>query len=282
MKIIKAIVLSLVLVAVTTACDKETDYVVTIKTPFGDMVAVLFDETPLHKENFIKLAESGQFDSTIFHRVMDEFMVQGGDVNRKPGSEGSIDYTIPAEFIPKFYHRRGALAAARQPDQVNPNRESSGCQFYVVQGKIWSEEELTTDLNKLTNAVATLIRIPEYDSLGQELISAYNAGDFDRYNELLLSCKPLVEKRLGQDVSQYVKPERLQGYTTIGGAPWLDDQYTVFGQVIQGLEVVDKIAAVQTNPQDNKPFEDIFMDVDVEEMPRKKITKLYGIEYSEE
>jgi peptidyl-prolyl cis-trans isomerase B (cyclophilin B) len=133
--------LYLLLFSTLFSCATDKDYLVTIKTEYGDMHAILYDETPKHKDNFIKLAQEGFYDSTLFHRVMKEFMVQGGDPNSKgiaPGARlgnGGPGYNIPAEFNKKYYHEKGALAAARQPDQVNPERESSGSQFYIVQGQ---------------------------------------------------------------------------------------------------------------------------------------------------
>ena len=130
-----------ILFIILQSCDMDKDVIITISTPYGEMKAILYDETPLHKQNFIKLSESGQFDSTIFHRVINEFMIQGGDVNLFD-EDKPIDYTIPAEINDNLFHRKGEIAAARMGDNVNPNRESSGCQFYIVQGKVYTEEEL--------------------------------------------------------------------------------------------------------------------------------------------
>ena len=113
------------------ACAMNKDVIITISTPYGDMKAILYDETPLHKKNFIELSKSGKFNSTIFHRVMKDFMIQGGDVNLI-NDEKVIDYTIPAEFNENLFHKKGEIAAARTPDNVNPDKESSGCQFYIV------------------------------------------------------------------------------------------------------------------------------------------------------
>ncbi len=121
------ILLSVMTVMLSLSSCEKKDYLVTIKTKFGDIMVILYDQTPKHKENFLKLAKSGDYDSTIFHRVIRDFMVQGGDVNAKPGNKNKIDYTLPAEFVDTLFHRRGALAAARQPDNINPKKESSGC-----------------------------------------------------------------------------------------------------------------------------------------------------------
>lgn len=263
------------------ACSSEKDYLITIHTPYGEMHAVLYDVTSEHKENFIELAEKGMYDSTIFHRVIKDFMVQGGDVNAKPsvGEKDKIDYTVPAEFVDTLFHKKGAIAAARQGDQVNPERASSGSQFYIVQGAVFSEEQLTTDMNKLGKGIQTLIKNNyDYASLEQELMELYNTGDFDAYTQRIMELKPIVEEELNIDVDRKYPAERLQAYTTIGGAPHLDDTYTVFGQVIDGLAVIDSIAAQPTGA-DDKPLEDIHMTVEVERMPKKKIIKQYDFQY---
>ena len=150
-----------ILIIIIQSCAMNKDVLITISTPYGDMKAILYDETPLHKKNFIELSESGQFDSTIFHRVIENFMIQGGDVNLI-NDEDVIDYTIPAEFNSKLFHRKGEIAAARMGDNVNPEKESSGCQFYIVQGKVYTEEELTLDINALYGGVRRLLQEDEY------------------------------------------------------------------------------------------------------------------------
>ena len=146
-----------ILIILIQSCAMNKDVLITISTPYGDMKAILYDETPLHKKNFIELSESGQFDSTIFHRVIENFMIQGGDINLINDDE-IIDYTIPAEFNKKLFHRKGEIAAARMGDNVNPEKESSGCQFYIVQGKVYTEEELTLDINALYGGVRRLLQ----------------------------------------------------------------------------------------------------------------------------
>lgn len=190
---------------------------VIISTGMGDMTIVLYDETPKHRDNFIKLAESGLYDGTIFHRVIQNFMIQGGDPESKNATpekmlgNGGPGYTIPAEFNTKFFHKKGALAAARQGDNVNPKKESSGSQFYIVQGKKVSQDELN-----------------------------------------------LFQSRSNIKMS----PEQIKAYTTVGGAYHLDGAYTVFGEVIEGMDVIDKIASVQTNNMD-RPLQDIKITVKV-------------------
>ena len=269
------------------SCATDKDYLVTIKTEYGEMHAILYDETPKHKDNFIKLAKEGFYDSTLFHRVMKKFMVQGGDPNSKsvaPGARlgsGGPGYTVPAEFANKYYHHKGALSAARQPDQVNPENESSGSQFYIVQGQVWTEEDLTVDMQALGKATQLMMQQPRFDSLRNVLITIYQTEGPEAYGKKLVSLKDLVEKEMQVKVTKAMSPERLKAYTTLGGAPHLDDEYTVFGEVIDGLEVIDKIADKEVD-RANRPLEDVVMTMSIEELPRKKITKLYGYEYPAE
>lgn len=277
----------LVVLFFTSACSQKTDHVVTIKTQYGNMVAILYDETPKHKANFIKLAKEHFYDSLLFHRVMREFMIQGGDPQSKkspsgqPLGNGGPGYTIEAEINPKFFHEKGALAAARLGDQVNPTKASSGSQFYIVHGKVMKESEIKIDPQKFQSVMQQFFQKPEnkhyYDSLGK----IYQSRDGQAYERYLMSLKPIAEQQLGVSMDKNVSPELVKAYTTMGGAVHLDGQYTVFGKVIQGLEVIDKIAAVTTD-RANRPTEDVRMMISVEEMPKKKIEKLYGYKYPEQ
>lgn len=267
-----------------TGCAQNKDYVVTIKTSHGDMVAILYDETPKHKENFIKLAKEHFFDSTLFHRVIEGFMIQGGDPDSKkaepgqPIGRGGPGYTIDAEFNPKFFHEKGALSAARLGDAQNPTKASSGSQFYVVHGTKMSEEELKVDQAKLNQAMQQFFQNPVNKPAYDSIVALYNAGDMKAYQDYLIQLKPRVEKEAGISTEKEVSPEKLKAYTTIGGAPNLDGEYTVFGKVIKGMDVIDKIAAVPKG-QGDRPLDDVRMTVTVEEMPKKKIEKLYGYQY---
>lgn len=257
-----------------SACAKK-DYLVTVKTSYGDIKVILYDQTPQHKANFIKLAQSGDYDSTSFHRIMKDFMIQGGDVNAKKGNRNKIEYTIPAEFVDTLIHRRGALAAARQEDNRNPTKASSGCQWYIVQGNIFSKEELTIDMQKVSQYMRQLMQKPEYADLQEELSTIYYEQGQEAYGKKLMEMKPVLEKEFNTTFEIEFPEDRLEVYTTVGGAPHLDDAYTVFGQVVEGLDVVDKIAAVETGDM-NRPKEDIYMIVEVEEVNIKKFKKLYG------
>ncbi len=256
------------------SCAMNKDVLITISTPYGEMKAILYDETPLHKKNFIELSESGKFDSTIFHRVIENFMIQGGDVNLV--SENEIDYTIPAEFNDNLFHRKGEIAAARMGDNVNPDKESSGCQFYIVQGKVYKEEELTLDINALYGGVRRLLQEEEYSDMRQKFIDAQN--DPEETQKLAISLSEICEEKYGMQIRKTISDEVLKAYTTVGGVPHLDGAYTVFGRIVEGLDVIDKIASVKTGSAD-KPVEDIPMTFKIKKISKEKITKDYGYSY---
>lgn len=256
------------------SCAMNKDVLITISTPYGEMKAILYDETPLHKKNFIELSESGKFDSTIFHRVIENFMIQGGDVNLV--SENEIDYTIPAEFNDNLFHRKGEIAAARMGDNVNPDKESSGCQFYIVQGKVYKEEELTLDINALYGGVRKLLQEEEYSDMRQKFIDAQN--DPEETQKLAISLSEICEEKYGMQIRKTISDEILKAYTTVGGVPHLDGAYTVFGRIVEGLDVIDKIASVKTGSAD-KPVEDIPMTFKIKKISKEKITKDYGYSY---
>jgi peptidyl-prolyl cis-trans isomerase B (cyclophilin B) len=286
------IVLALSLFTLVSGCAQKpskSDYVITFKTSYGDMVAILYDETPKHKANFVKLAKEHYFDSLLFHRVIAGFMIQGGDPNSKkarPGEPlgmGGPGYTVDAEFNPNFFHEKGALSAARFPDGQNPTKASSGSQFYIVQGSIMPEsnmEELKYDQMKLNMCFRKVMQNPANKPLIDSLNQVYMAGDMEAYKKKIFSLVPRLEKETNTKITKDVSPEKIKAYTTNGGAPHLDGEYTIFGKVIKGLEVIDKIAAVQKDGGD-RPVEDIRMFVTVEELSKKKITKLYGYVYPE-
>jgi peptidyl-prolyl cis-trans isomerase B (cyclophilin B) len=264
-----------------TSCDDKNDYMVIIHTQFGDMKALLYNETPIHKENFLTLVKEGKYDSTEWHRIIEDFMIQGGDVFAKEGGQESESDRLPAEFVEGFYHTKGALAAARQPDQVNPQKMSSSCQFYIVDGKVFSEEEMTINEYELNQGINQLLQMEEYDSLYQQFVEVTRTRDQSKIKALALSCAGLVEQELGVNLSREVEPEKLEAYTTLGGAPHLDGDYTVFGRIVEGLDVIDKIAAVNTGRM-NRPVEPIYLTMEIVKVPKKEITKKYGYEYPKE
>lgn len=279
-----SIILLAFFILIMTSCGQNKDHVVTIKTQYGNMVAILYDETPKHKENFLKLAREHYFDSLLFHRVIPGFMIQTGDPDSrkaKPGEslgKGGPDYSIDAEFNPTFFHEKGALSAARLADAQNPEKASSGSQFYIVQGTVLTEAELKLDPVKINTAMQQFFQNPNNKPAYDSINAYWRNQDMKGYQNYVLKLKPRIEKETGIIADKEVAPERLKAYTTVGGTPHLDDQYTVFGKVIQGLDVIDKIASQPIGPED-RPVEDIRVTVTVEEMPKKKIEKEYGYKY---
>jgi cyclophilin family peptidyl-prolyl cis-trans isomerase len=270
-----------------SASDGE-DYLITISTEYGDMLAILHDETPQHKANFIKLAESGFYDSLLFHRVIKGFMIQGGDPQSKnapqgmPLGSGGPGYTTPAEINPNLFHLKGALSAARTGDQMNPERASSGSQFYVVQGNpvdpvMLPQVESGINQDIKGRAVRAYAFRPENKSLLDSIMNAQRSGNAELFNQLIMAAE---QKALAEGVlKEFSYPTEVKTkYQNTGGAPHLDQQYTVFGQIIKGLEVIDKIADVQTAPGD-RPLNDVLMTVKVEKMTKSEITELTGYKF---
>lgn len=244
----------------TTEMEKRTQ--VKIETTEGNIVVELYNETPKHRDNFIKLAQEGMYDSTLFHRVIRNFMIQAGDPDSKNAADtamlGSSDvgYTIPAEFVPEFFHKRGALAAARQGDNVNPERASSGCQFYIVTGRKFREAQLLDLVAQKNNN-----RVEEiFDTLvakhRKEIFKLRKAGDDDALYELQDSLQSQAYALAKEEGPIQLSPEQVTAYTTVGGTPHLDGAYTVFGQVTEGMDTVEKIESAKTGRAD-RPVKNI-------------------------
>jgi len=242
---------------------------VVIETSFGNIVIKLYDETPLHKENFLKLAKSGFYDDLIFHRIIKEFMIQGGDPESKNAEQGKQlgmggpGYTIKAEInYPKFFHKKGALSAARTGDQINPQRESSGSQFYIVQGKVYTNEELDMMEQSIIQRQSQSIIRKYMEAHRETFTKLQQAADNDGIQKLY---EQILEEASGEIalVESYKMPEEVRkAYSTVGGTPHLDDAYTVFGEVVEGFDVIDKIAAVETGAQD-RPIKNVVMKMRV-------------------
>ena len=235
---------------------------VKIETTMGDITVKLYDETPKHKENFIKLVKEGVYDSTLFHRVIKNFMIQAGDPTSKTASatdtlgSGDVGYTIPAEFNPKFFHKRGVLAAARQGDDVNPNKESSGCQFYIVTGRKFSEAQMINMENQMNEARLDTVFQALARKHMKEIYKMRKANDMEGLMELQDSLENQARKEVAKEPALKFTPEQIKAYTTVGGAPHLDGNYTVFGEVVDGMNVVAEIETAKTNRQD-RPTQDI-------------------------
>lgn len=242
---------------------------VRITTNYGDIIVRLYDETPEHRDNFLKLARDGYYDSTLFHRVIKDFMIQGGDPDSKGApvgkrlGTGGPEYTIPAEFVyPKYYHKRGVLSAARQADQVNPERRSSGSQFYIVWGKRYSEDELKQLANQLDGQRGQQIFNGLASQHRDSIQAMYKAGDQKGLMALQQRLAAETEKLLKETPGFSFTPEQVKDYTTVGGTPFLDNQYTVFGEVVEGLDVIEKIQSMSTDSAD-RPKEDVVMTMTV-------------------
>ncbi len=248
------------------------------------MVAILYDETPKHKQNFIKLAREHYFDSLLFHRIIEGFMIQGGDPDSKKAGKGQMlgrggpGYTVDAEFNAKYFHEKGALSAARLGNEQNPSKASSGSQFYIVHGSKVTEEEIKHDPAKFNQAMQQFFQNPANQATYDTIARLHQSGDMKAVQDFIIKLKPRVEKQTGIKTEKEVSPEKIKVYTTTGGAPQLDGEYTVFGKVIKGLDVIDKIATLPKD-QFDRPVEDVRMTVTVEEISKKKITKLYGYQY---
>lgn len=229
-------------------------------TNYGTLILQLSDETPLHRDNFIKLVEAETYDSLLFHRVIKDFMIQGGDTQSKTADSvarlGSSDfpYQIPAEIVPGLFHKKGALAAARTN---NPERASSRTQFYIVQGKIQNDSLLTHNEGRINKMLARHYGIK--DSANKPLLDSLERARTEKDTVLVKTLNTALNAVLDNywNFEKYTIPEpHRQVYKTLGGTPHLDQNYTVFGEVISGLEVVDAIAAVETNPQD-RPIDEV-------------------------
>ncbi len=235
---------------------------VKIQTMLGDIIVRLYDETPIHRDNFIKLVKEGYYDGTLFHRVIKDFMIQGGDPDSKGAPAGKMlgvggpDYTLEAEIKDGLFHKRGALAAARQGDQVNPERRSSGSQFYIVWGQVYSEGQL--------RQFSKQMRMQQVQQAFNQLAAAHKEEIMqlrrDRNRAALMELQDKLAAEAQQQVSADagMSDEQQQIYSTLGGTPHLDGQYTVFGQVESGLDVVEMIQNSPTGRGD-RPIDDIEM-----------------------
>ena len=265
------ILFAIVMLVIVSCTSKPKDTLVTISTSYGDIVVKLYDSTAKHKQNFINLVEAGYLDGTLFHRVIEKFMIQGGDPtsrNAKPGillGDGDTNYTIPFEYVPSYLHKRGAFAAARENDDENPLKASSASQFYIVQGKVFTNDELDAVELKVERRTKQYIMMDLLKKEGKE-------DELKAFRQMVdqrdtANIRITIEKYRNAVEAQYLrtKPweiteEQRRIYTTVGGTPHLDGAYTVFGEVISGMEIVDKIAAVKTDTND-RPVEDIRMTV---------------------
>lgn len=241
---------------------KETTVI--MHTSLGDVTLKLYNETPLHRDNFIKLVKKGTYNGLLFHRVIKDFMVQGGDVTSKDApmnkslGAGDLGYTVPAEFVyPKYFHKKGALCAARTGDEVNPKRASSASQFYIVTGKKYTEGELKQMEKQLENRLKQSIFARLQTENKAKIMQLYRNGEKEELAILRDTLVGKTELEAEKRKEEACLPAELrEAYRSVGGVPFLDNQYTVYGEVIDGIEVVDAIQKVKTNKQD-RPLENI-------------------------
>lgn len=274
----KIIILALAAVTMFACQDnsKSDQKKVLIKTTYGDMKVKLYNKTPKHRDNFVKLVKDGFYDSLLFHRVIDGFMIQGGDPNSKNADttarlgDGGPGYKLQPEFVDEYYHKRGALAAARQGNRQNPDKKSSGSQFYIVDGRTFSGGELDTlvdqmNMRKKNEIFRNIVQKDEYSYIKDTYDSLRKARDREGFNKFIQNeVEPLIEKKLEEQGKFKLTEEQRKVYKEKGGAPHLDGEYTVFGEVYEGFDVLDSIASVETRPgRSNRPADDIIMEMEM-------------------
>lgn len=245
--------------------------IVEMKTTEGTMLLQLSNETPQHRDNFVKLVDDGYYKGLAFHRVIKGFMIQGGDPDTrdfKPGKQygtGGPNYTVPAEIKPELFHKKGALAAARQGDQVNPEKRSSGSQFYIVQGEVIPADQIAQFAQQMDQRMKM--------QYAQKAVNDFYRANPERFDGLdeqqgRALIDSIVQQVLPTAPSYTLTPEKQQAYTTVGGTPHLDNEYTVFGEVIAGLEVIDAIGAVETDQADCPKKAVLIEDIRVVNRPK--------------
>ncbi len=257
---IKALIFILALSIFSFSCkdgeNSEAKTYVLIETELGNMKVLLYNNTPKHKANFIKLVEEGFYDDLLFHRIIKGFMIQGGDPDSKGATQdqmlgnGSPGYTIPAEFVPENFHKKGALAAARLGDKMNPKKESSGSQFYFVQGKKYTEKDINSFEQHINNKKKQVLYNKYFSGNPDDLAKMQEFQEKAMFKQLDSLFESINTKVNYSEVE--ISKEQREVYSQIGGTPFLDGEYTVFGEIVEGLEVLDKIANVEIG-EHNRP-----------------------------
>ncbi len=251
--------------------NQEKETMVLMRTNKGDITLKLYNDTPLHRDNFLRLVADKQYEGLLFHRVIKDFMIQGGDVTSKDApmnkslGAGDLGYTVPAEFrYPVRFHKKGALCAARTGDEVNPEKASSASQFYIVTGKKYSDAELNQMEKQLENRLKQAIFARLQTENKSKIMSLYRSGNKE---ELAILRDTLIGKveleAESRKMEAKISPEVREAYKTVGGVPFLDNEYTVYGEVVDGLDVVDAIQAMKTNKQDRPTENVVILSVEV-------------------
>ena len=246
------------------ACRKEGGTVVRMETSLGNIRFRLYDETSGHRENMLKLVREGYYNGMLFHRVIRDFMIQTGDPDSKtarPGmllGDGDAGYTIAAEILPRYFHRRGVVAAARESDNVNPERRSSGSHFYIVQGRVFAADSLEQVVERINNNryVALFNRLKA--AREAEIMRGQAANDYESLMRINRELSEATREQF-EHVKLRLSEEQVKAYTTVGGTPHLDGEYTVFGEVIEGLDVLDRIAGQETDEY-ARPVRDVVIE----------------------
>jgi len=255
--------IAILIMSESCVAKKNTGTLVRLETSYGDITLKLYSETTKHHDNFVKLVNKGFYNGVLFHRVIAGFMIQAGDPDSKKAKAGTLlgsgdmGYTVPAEFIyPKYYHKRGALAAARESDESNPSKASSGCQFYIVEGKTFSDSGLDSieTMNKEKLEVKMFQKI--VNNRQGEVKKYQSERNQSKLNELQDSILKVVHADMEKTKSYKFTVQQRADYKTLGGTPHLDGEYTVFGEVIEGLDIVERISKAKTG-SNNRPVEDI-------------------------
>jgi cyclophilin family peptidyl-prolyl cis-trans isomerase len=248
--------------------SKSKDAIVLIETEFGDILVKLYNDTPEHKQNFLKLVDEGFYKDLLFHRVIENFMIQGGDPKSKDTPSGtrlgagSPGYTVPAEILPKYFHKKGALAAARKGGPSNPEKRSSGSQFYIIHGDVFSPGKLDTMAMMKNSRAKNDLMKEKFTAAKAELDEYRKNQDQDSFNMRMADLRAEVDSLFEINPAFQFSAEQREAYTTVGGYPSLDGEYTVFGEVVEGLDVLDKIAAQEVDAR-NHPLSNVEMNVEL-------------------
>lgn len=258
----RTLLLTILISVLCCFSNNKTGPLIVIETRVGAIKIKLYDDTPLHRDNFIKLIKSGFYDSLLFHRVIKDFVIQGGDPTSKKAATGAVlgksdvGYTLPAEILPNHFHYRGALAAAREPDKVNPERRSSGTQFYIVQGRKFSENEFLDLQAKLNERRLKLSYSQIAKRMSDTIPTPKTPTQADSLRNIIRKIAEKTYKPL------FYSEEQKKAYEENGGVPHLDGEYTIFGEVIEGFDVVEKISQLPTDTH-NRPLEDLRMHIKI-------------------
>lgn len=262
----KLLIISLIFPLSVFAQQKETT--ILISTNLGDMKAILYNDTPKHRDHYLKLIRRGYFDGTLFSRVVKEYVIQGGSQDSRgaaPGVDigyGNSSMQLYPEFRKSYFHKKGALVAPRQPNDVNPQKKSDASQFFIVQGKVLTSRQLDT-LEMQKNIPIKNKAYSEFFTPYKENLEKLKEDDPKLYNEKVREIRTKVDSTLMASPNKLIfTPAQREAYTTIGGTPNLDGDYTIFGEVVEGLDVIDKIAALKVNAF-NRPDQDVVMKVTV-------------------